>query len=66
MFSQLSVLSNELRYVSYKQIIYYLNVVDYLFMLICDKLGSNNDTIFKEEEATEILKSHGLINNINE
>ena len=31
--------------------------------IICDKCGSNDEKIFKEEESIEILKIHGLIKN---
>ena len=34
--------------------------------IICDKCGSNDEKIFKEEESIEILKILGLINNMNE
>ena len=33
---------------------------------ICDKCGSNDQKIFKEEESIEILKILGLINNMSE
>ena len=32
---------------------------------ICDKCGSNDERIIKEEKPMEILKIFGLINNIN-
>ena len=35
-----------------------------LLSSICDKRGSEDDKIFKEEESIEILKILGLINNI--
>ena len=34
--------------------------------IICDKCGSNDDKIFTIEESIEILKTLGLIDNINE
>ena len=34
--------------------------------IICDKCGSNDEKLFKEEESIEILKILGLINNMNE
>ena len=37
-----------------------------VFSIICDKCGSKDEKIFKEEELVEILKSHGLINSMNE
>ena len=33
--------------------------------IICGKCGGNNDTVFKKEESTEILKVLGLVNNTN-
>ena len=34
------------------------------FSIICDKCGSMNEKLFKEEESTEISKILGLIENI--
>ena len=34
--------------------------------IICDKGGSNNEEIFKDEESIKILETLGLINNMNE
>ena len=37
-----------------------------VFSIICENCGSNDEKIFKEEESIKILKTLGLINNINE
>ena len=37
-----------------------------VFSIACDKWGSNNSTIFKNEESIEILKTFGLTDSINE
>ena len=35
-----------------------------LFSSICNKCGSEDEKVFKEEESTEMLKILGLINDI--
>ena len=37
-----------------------------VFSIIFDKCGNNNEKVFKEEESIEIIKSFGLINNMND
>ena len=37
-----------------------------VFSIIFDKCGNNNEKLFKEEESIEIIKSFGLINNMND
>ena len=34
--------------------------------IICDKCSSNDKEVFKKEESIEILKTLGLINNVEE
>ena len=47
------------------QMLYVFNK-KFVIYIICDKCGSNDDKVFKEEESIEILKVLGLIDNINE
>ena len=51
---------------NWKTLKFYVFNKNLVFSIICDKCGSNNDKVFKEEESIEILKVLGLIDNINE
>lgn len=65
MLTELSIKCTKYRKLKNPKVLHFFNEA-LVLSIICDKCGSNDDKIFTIEESIEILKTLGLIDNINE